>query len=353
MTKANDMSSETSQFLVSHGLLIVFGVVLLEQLGLPIPAFPWLMAAGALAAAGHFGLPGGLALTVLACLLADALWYYLGRRRGSRVLGLLCRVSLEPDSCVRRTLDVFTRYGWQGIVVAKFVPGMSTVTPPLAGMTGLRAGRFLVLDGLGSLLYCGVFLLLGYFFSSEVAQIGAAITRLSGEALKGLVLFTLLYVAFKWWQRRRLLRELRTARITADELRGKLDAGERPVILDLRSRAELELDPTVITGAIHLAVEDIARRHHDLPRDRDIVIYCSCPNEATSARVALQLHRRGFTRVRPLLGGVDAWRKNHYPMEEWTVTVVTAAGGPIPAAGSVQSEGRAQSGNSSTPGDPI
>jgi membrane protein DedA with SNARE-associated domain/rhodanese-related sulfurtransferase len=316
----------TSQFLISHGLPIVFAAVFLEQMGLPVPAFPWLLAAGALSAGGKFNFWLALAAVVIACVMADAFWFYLGRRRGSQVLGLLCRMSLEPDSCVRRTLNVFTRYGWRGVLFAKFVPGISTVTPPLAGMSGFSAGRFLLFDGAGSLLYCGVFILLGYFFTNQIEQIGVAIAHIGGSALDLLIAISVLYIGYKYWQRQRLLRDLRTARITVAELRQKLEAGEAPVILDLRSDAELELDPSIISGAIHLGAEEIAKRQHEFPRDRDIIVYCSCPNEVTSARVALLLQRQGFKRVRPLLGGVDAWRKQNYPMETWTTIVATATG---------------------------
>ena len=321
--------SEINQFLIGHGPLIVFGAVFLEQMGLPLPAMPWFLAAGALSVTRQFNLSLGIVVAVIACLAADVFWFYLGRYRGNRVLDFLCRISLEPDSCVRRTLNVFTRYGWRGIVVAKFLPGMNTVTPPLAGMSGIGAGRFLLFDGLGSLLYCGCFILLGYFFSDQIAQIGAAITRIGGSALSLLAAFMVLFIVYKYWQRQRLLNELRMARITVAELRQKLEAGETPVILDLRSSAELELDPSIITGAIHLGLDDVEKRHHEFPIDRDIIVYCSCPNEVTSARVALSLHRKGFTRVRPLLGGIDAWRESNYPMGVWTATVTTTTGSAL------------------------
>lgn len=323
--------SETTQFLINHGLPLVFAAVFLEQMGLPLPAIPWLLAAGALSATKQFNMPLGIGAAVVACLIADTFWFYLGRHRGNQVLGFLCRISLEPDSCVRRTLNVFTRYGMPGVVVAKFLPGMSTITPPLAGMSGINAGRFLLFDGLGSLLYGGVFLLMGYFFSHQIAQIGMAIAHIGGSALSLLVAISALYIAYKYWQRQRLLHELRMARITVEELRQKLDAGEKPVILDLRSRTELELDPSVISGAVHLDLDEFTKRHHEFPHDRDIIIYCSCPNEVSSARVALQFHRKGFTRVRPLLGGIDAWRNNKFPMEDWTTAVITAV--PDPSVG--------------------
>jgi len=315
--------TQTSQFLINHGLPLVFGAVFVEQIGLPLPALPWLLAAGALSATGQFSLPLGIAVTVLACLVADTIWFYLGRHRGNQVLGLLCRISLEPDSCVRRTQNVFTRYGLRGLLVAKFLPGLNTVAPPLAGMSGMSAGRFLGVDAAGSLLYGGCLLGLGYLFSHQLEQIGAAITRIGGSALSLLAGLVALYLAYKYWQRRRLLHELRMARITVDELRQKLDAGESPVILDLRSSAELAQDPAVILGAIHLGLDEIEKRHGEFPHDRDIIVYCSCPNEVTSARVALSLQRKGFTHVRPLLGGIDAWRKSNYPTEIRTAAVTT------------------------------
>src|SRR5438445_4497091 len=169
--------TETTQFLMRYGLPLVFGAVLIEQLGIPIPALPLLLAVGALAATGKFSLLMGILVTALACLIADLSWFYLGRHRGNKVLGFLCRISLEPDSCVRRAQNVFTRYGLRGMVVAKFIPGMSTVAPPLAGMAGIHAGRFLLVDGFGSLLYGSTLLSLGYLFSRQIDQVGAAITR--------------------------------------------------------------------------------------------------------------------------------------------------------------------------------
>jgi membrane protein DedA with SNARE-associated domain/rhodanese-related sulfurtransferase len=312
--------SETTRFLINHGLPLVFGAVFVEQMGLPLPALPWLLAAGALSATGQFSFPLGVAATVLACLAADAFWFYLGRHRGNQVLGLLCRISLEPDSCVRRTQNVFTRYGLRGLLVAKFLPGLNTVAPPMAGMSGMSASRFLSVDAAGSLLYGSCLLGIGYLFSHQIEQIGAAITRIGGSALALLGGLVAMYVAYKYWQRQRLLHELRLARITVDELRTKLDAGENPVILDLRSSAELAQDPSVILGAIHLGLDEIEKRYHEFPHDRDIIVYCSCPNEVTSARIALSLQRKGFTHVRPLLGGMDAWRKSNYPTEFRTAT---------------------------------
>jgi membrane protein DedA with SNARE-associated domain/rhodanese-related sulfurtransferase len=307
--------NQTTQFLIHHGLPLVFAAVLVEQMGLPLPALPWLLAAGALSATGQFNWSLGLMATVIACLLADATWFYLGRYRGNQVLALLCRISLEPDSCVRRTQNVFTKYGLRSVLVAKFLPGMNTVAPPLAGMSKISIGTFLFVDGLGSFLYGGSLLGLGYFFNRQIDQIGAAVARIGGSALSLLLALLVLFIAYKYWQRQRLLHELRTARITVEELRAMLDAGQNPVIFDLRSSAALDEDPVLIRGAIHLSIDDIEKTVGTIPRDRDIVVYCSCPNEASSARLALQLQRKGFTRVRPLFGGIDAWRELNYPTD--------------------------------------
>src|SRR5947208_11880647 len=206
--------SETSQFLIRHGLPVVFIAVLVEQMGLPIPALPLLLAAGALAAVGKFNLFTGIVATATACLLADVSWFYLGRYRGNRVLGFLCRISLEPDSCVRRAQNVFTRYGLPGIAIAKFLPGMSTVAPPLAGMSRVPIARFVFADGIGSLLYATTFLGLGFLFSNQIEHIGEALTDVGGSALSLIAVVAAAYIGYKFWQRRNLLRELRTARIT-------------------------------------------------------------------------------------------------------------------------------------------
>ena len=312
--------NETTQFLIDHGLLLVFAAVFLEQIGLPLPALPWLLAAGALSASGKFSPLLGIGLTVLACVIADTFWFYLGRHRGARVLGWLCRLSLEPDSCVRRTSRVFTHYGKSGIILAKFVPGLNTLAPPLAGMSGISTAQFVAIDTFASLVYGASLIGLGYFFSNQIEQIGSAIAHIGASTLSLLAGIAALYLAYKYWQRQKLLRELRSVRITVAELRDKLDSGEKPAIYDLRSRAELALNPSVIQGAVHLDFEDVIKQRPEFPQDRDIVVYCSCPNEVTSARLALSLKRQGFTRVRPLLGGIEAWRKQNYPMESWTTT---------------------------------
>jgi membrane protein DedA with SNARE-associated domain len=307
--------NQTLEFLVRHGTTVLFAAVFVEQMGVPLPAAPWLLAAGALAGTGTMNWAVALSAATFGSLLADLIWFYLGRFRGQRVLSLLCRISLEPDSCVRRTQNLFTRYGMGGVVAAKFIPGLSILAPPLAGNSGVSTSRFIIFDGLGSLLYGGCFILVGVLFSHQLERIINALAGLGHSALGVVAGLAALYIGFKYFQRQRLLSRLRMARITVDELHQKQEAGEKPMILDLRSQIELEQDPSLIRGALHMTMDEVHLRHQEIPRDRDIILYCSCPNEVTSARVALQLHRKGISRVRPLLGGIDAWRDRNYPME--------------------------------------
>jgi len=244
-------------------------------LGVPLPAAPWLLAAGALAVTGKINWLMAVVVATVGSLLADAIWFYLGRYRGHRVLSFLCRLSLEPDSCVRRTQGVFTRYGMRGIIVAKFIPGLSTLAPPLAGSAGISASRFFFFDGLGSLLYAGGFILLGILFSNQLEQIIDALASLGHGALGLVIGLVLLYIGYRYWQRRRVLNELKMARITVDELHQQLQTGKSPVILDVRSLAEIEQDPLLIRGAFHMTMDELETRHHEIPRDRDIVLYCS------------------------------------------------------------------------------
>ena len=314
---------DLTQFLIHYGELLLFVFVLAEQAGLPIPAVPVLLAAGALAGAGKLSLPLAIVLALAACLLGDLLWYYLGRYRGAQVLNLLCRISLEPDSCVRRTENFFIQYGTKSLVIAKFIPGLSTVTPALAGLFKTSLAQFLLYNGLGALLWTIAFIVPGYLFSNQLEYLAEQAARF-GSSLVVLVLAALaLYIMYKYVNRIRVLRELRIARITVDELKQMMDAGCEVMIVDLRRPSDLVADPYTIPGALQMAVEELEHRHHEIPRDRDVILYCACPNEITSAQMALLLKRNGITRVRPLVGGVEAWRTRNYPLEGLAEKVVS------------------------------
>jgi membrane protein DedA with SNARE-associated domain/rhodanese-related sulfurtransferase len=312
---------EIYDLLVRHGTIILFLVVFIDRIGIPLPSAPWLLAAGALAVTGKINWLTALVAAAFGGLLADIIWFYLGRRYGNRVLGLLCRISLEPDSCTRRAQNLYTRYGMRGLVASKFVPGLSTLAPPLAGNSGTSTSRFVFFDGFGSMLHAACLILVGVLFSRQLEQIINALVGLGRGAIGLTTGLAALYIGYKYFQRYRLLRELRMARITVDELHQQQEAGEKPMILDLRPLLELAQNPTLIRGAIHMTMDEVEHRHQEIPRDRDIILYCSCPNEVSSAKAALNLHRRGIARVRPLLGGIDAWRKRNYPTDLWVVGV--------------------------------
>ena len=270
---ARDLSLEqAADFLIRHGYAVLFGWVLLEQLGLPIPAAPLLIAAGALARAGKMNLTFAVALAFIAVILADLFWYFLGRYRGGRILKLLCRISLEPDSCVRRTENLFIRHGVRSLLVAKFIPGLNTAAPSLAGVFRMPVRRFLIFDSLGGLLWVITVTSLGLIFSDELERLAL---RWGGWLVAVLAAVLAVYVLWKFIQRRRFLRRLRTARITPKELMDKLTAKENISIVDLRQPIDIEAFPQMIPGALRIAMEEIEERHGEIPRDRDVVLYCS------------------------------------------------------------------------------
>ncbi len=265
----------TLQFVIHHGYAVLFAWVLLEQGGLPIPAVPFLLAVGALAATGRMNLALILATAVIASLASDGSWYALGRRRGMGILHLLCRISLEPDSCVRQTENLFSRRGSSALLVAKFIPGLSTVAPPLAGITRMHPGRFLLFDGLGALFWAGVFAVLGVLFSEQLEGLGVFLATMGTWLLAILVGGPGAYLLWKFLARQLFLRRLRVARITPEELRRKLESGEEVMIVDLRHALEFDADPVVIPGAVRWDAGDLAQGELKLPRGREVILYCS------------------------------------------------------------------------------
>jgi len=266
---------QAADFLIRHGYALLFGWVLLEQMGLPIPAVPLLIAAGALAGAGKMNLTFAVALAFIAVILADLFWYALGRYRGGRILKLLCRISLEPDSCVRRTENLFIRHGAHSLLVAKFVPGLNTAAPSLAGIFRMPVRRFMIFDSLGGFFWVATFAGLGFTFSDRLEQIAAHALRWGGWLVAVLAGSLAAYVLWKYIQRRRFLHRLRIARISPKELMDKLTAGENISIVDLRQPMDIEAFPQMIPGALRIAMEEIEERHGEISLGRDVVLYCS------------------------------------------------------------------------------
>ena len=292
---------------LEYGLALVFVNVLLEQVGAPIPAVPTLIVAGALSAEGRIPLLALVAVAALASMIGDTLWYLAGRRYGLAVLRVLCKVSLSPDTCVRQTESRYTRWGSATLVLGKFVPGVSTVAPPLAGAMKIGWARFMLFNTLGILLWVGAAVGIGYVLHSQVAALLDRFAQLGTLALQIVVLLLAAFIALKWWERQRLFRMLRLGRITAGELRTLMAEGREPVVVDVRSSAVRSLDGRLIPGALQIELGEVDRRAPQLPLDREIVFYCSCPNDASAAAAAKQLMKLGFSRVRPLQGGIDAW----------------------------------------------
>ncbi len=267
--------NEVFRFLIQQGYIVLFLWVLIVQLGLPLPVVPILLIAGALAGIGKLNFAFVFSLAFLAAWLSDQFWYQIGLRRGGKVLSFLCRISLDPDSCVHRTKRIFARYGARSLLIAKFIPGLNTIGPPLAGIFRMHPLRFLFFDGLGILIWVGFFILLGYQFGHEIEEHVTNTSRIGVWASLAFPVFLAVYMLWKYIQRWRFLRHLRITRITAEEVKKKLDAGEDILIVDLRDAVEFVIDPHTIPGAFHISVEDLELQHHQIPRDREIVLFCT------------------------------------------------------------------------------
>ncbi|HEV8199082.1 MAG TPA: VTT domain-containing protein [Candidatus Polarisedimenticolia bacterium] len=267
--------SPTLALLAQHGYLILFAWIGAEQLGAPIPGIPLLLATGALAGTGQLRLATVVLVATAASVLGDFVWYVLGRKKGVRVLQFLCRISLEPDTCVRKTEQIVERHGARSLIFAKFVPGLATVAPPLAGVSGMRSSVFLAAAAAAGILYTGAYALLGYVFSAQLEKLVEHALLLGRGVMSIIVGCLAVYVLFKYAQRWRVLRKLRVARITPEELSARIDGGEEVFIVDLRHPADLAREPRQIPGALHLSPDDIEARHAEVPRDREIVLYCT------------------------------------------------------------------------------
>jgi membrane protein DedA with SNARE-associated domain len=263
------------EFLLRHGYLVLLAWVFSEQAGLPIPSIPLLLAAGALAGIGQLNLAVCLLLCVLAAMTADTIWYELGRTKGIKILQLLCKISLEPDSCVRRTEGLFEKQGARSLLFAKFLPGLNAVATPLAGIFRMRFRKFLLYDAMGALLWAGTFLGTGYIFSGQIEKIAEHAERLGSGLFVLAVAALAAYIAYKFAARQKFLRDLRVARISVDDLKKKIDEGEDLAIFDLRHSLDFEADPETIPGALRMDSSELQEKGDSLPRDREVILYCT------------------------------------------------------------------------------
>ena len=300
---------------LDYRILAITLNVLANQLGIPVPVIPTLLVAGAWVAQGTLSPAVLLTCAVLACVVADSVWFAAGRIYGNGVMKLLCRISLTPDSCVSDTQARFERWGSNVLLVAKFVPGLSLVAPPLAGATQMSWIRFLVFSALGSGVWLLAVLMSGVVFRHQIEQLLPHVADLGGRAVTVIAVLIAAYVTYKWWERKRFYAALRMARIDVGELYKLMGSGLGPLVVDVRSPTAVTLDPRRIPGALHIPLHDVEKHLKELPRDRDVIAYCTCPNEASAAQVAKMLMNNGFRKVRPLQGGLDAWVAAGYSVE--------------------------------------
>ena len=304
-----------THILLTYGYLLLFAWVLVEQVGIPLPATPILLAAGALTAEGQISFPLALLAGVAAALTSDSSWFLVGRKYGHQVLRLLCKMSFEPTICVRRTQDSFGRRRQVTLMVAKFVPGLATLAPPVAGQNGMKFAEFLFFDGIGATAWVSALLIAGRLFG-DVLKRDPSLLDWAGRFSGALLLLGVAgFLIGRILRRRMVLKSLVAARLEPLELKKQLDAGEPVYIVDLRHPLELLPDPFTLPGALHISPEALASRHLEIPRDRDVVLFCTCPSEATAAKTAMTLHKLGIDRVRPLRGGYDEWKRLGFPVD--------------------------------------
>ncbi|MGA3009131.1 MAG: VTT domain-containing protein [Terracidiphilus sp.] len=300
--------------LLTYGYLLLFAWVLVEQLGIPLPATPVLLAAGALSAENEISFPLALMAALVGSLMADSSWFLVGRRYGHYVMRFLCKLSLEPTACVRRTQAAFGRRRGVTLLFAKFVPGLSLLAAPVAGQNGMSFGSFLFFDVIGVTLWVGALLTAGRFFGDLLLR-NQNLLDLAGRFSGALLILGIIaFLVVRIVRRRMIIKKLVAARLEPEELKKQIDAGEPVYIVDLRHPRELLSDPFTLAGALLFSPDTLAARHLEIPRDRDVVLFCSCPNEAAAAKTAMTLHKLGIERVRPLRGGYDEWKRLGFPL---------------------------------------
>ena len=285
---------------------------LLHELGVPVPMTPTALVAGARAVTGTVSPLLLIVMIIAGMVIGNAAWFAAGRRYGSAVLKLLCRVSISPDTCVARTEGTFGRWGWSALVIGRFLPGVTLVAPPLAGALGMKWSTFLALTVAGSALFGLVVVGAGMLLYEQIDFVLQQLVIFGREAVGILTILLALYIGWRWW-RRRIALAIGVPRIDVQELRTLIDAGEPIELIDVRGRNANQLDQRQIPGAVVMHLDEIEAGRFVAARDRQIIVYCSCPNEASAAKAVQLLHKHGYLRARPLRGGLDAWMASERP----------------------------------------
>jgi membrane protein DedA with SNARE-associated domain/rhodanese-related sulfurtransferase len=303
-----------------HAYSVLFGWVLVEQAGVPIPSAPLMLAAGTMSAAHKVQVALLIPVVLLACLIADTAWWWMGRRFGSRVLDLLCRMSFDASTCVNRAQGSIARRGGLTLLFAKFVPGVSTIAAPIAGQAGMPFHEFAVYDIVGTLVWASTWLFAGRFFGDVAERSTKLFATLTHFAVALVLLMILGTIIYRYVQRHRFMAELRGLRLEPEQLlmmieEARSEGAQAPFIIDLRHPLDVLTDPEVLPGALRIGPDELKLHRDEIPHDREIVLYCTCPSEETSAKVAMELRRLGVLRVRPLRGGLQGWKDAGYPLE--------------------------------------
>jgi membrane protein DedA with SNARE-associated domain/rhodanese-related sulfurtransferase len=286
---------------------------LLHELGVPVPMTPTALVAGARAVTGTLSPLLLIVMIIAGMVIGNAAWFAAGRRYGSGVLKLLCRVSISPDTCVARTEGTFGRWGWSALVIGRFLPGVTLVAPPLAGALGMKWSTFLALTVAGSALFGLVVVGAGMLLYEQIDFVLQQLLIFGREAVGILAVLLALYIGWRFW-RRRIALAIGVPRIDVQELRSLIDAGEPIELIDVRGRNANQLDQRQIPGAVVMHLDEIEAGRFVAARDRQIIVYCSCPNEASAAKAVQLLHKHGYLRARPLRGGLDAWMASERPV---------------------------------------
>lgn len=308
----------------NFGYYGVFACVFLEQIGVPIPAFPALLAAGALVASGDLNLFYCLITAMAAALVADGIWYSIGRVQGGKILNLMCRVSWQPDSCMSKTKSAFSKYGHTTLLFSKFIPGLSTLASPLSGITQVPASRFFTYDAGGAAIWATVMLLGGSYLQKLFLTLEDNVVSMAGY-LPGAAGFLIVAVLLWRYLNRRfllqaLLRSLREG-MSVDELKQRLDREEDLVVLDVRHALDASAKPVMLPQARWISYAALPMRYAELPLEKPIIVYCDCPHDEVAVSMVDFLRKQGGHRAQPLRGGLDAWIAKGYrtevlPLEE-------------------------------------
>jgi membrane protein DedA with SNARE-associated domain/rhodanese-related sulfurtransferase len=299
-----------------HAYLVLFLFVLIEQIGVPVPSAPVLITAGTLTATHKLHLIPVLAAILLGSLISDITWYFLGRRYGRLMVRLLCRFTPERNTCVQRTEGYFGKHGASALLVSKFLPGLNTMAGAIAGQSGMDFRVFLLCDAAGVLLWAVSFVVGGRFFGDLLKLHPHALAWFAHFAVVLFAVLFLAFVAYRVVRRRRSLSEIRTDRVSPEALREMVEHGDPIYIVDLRHPLDYLPDPRTLPGAVMMTPDRLVEMGAMIPRDRDVVLFCTCPNEETAVHMALTIRKMGVLRVRPLLGGFDGWKTLGYPLVE-------------------------------------